>query len=155
MDGLTAKYLHVLGAIVLFGTGLGTAFQMWRANKTGNPGTIAAVAKNVVLADWVFTTPAVVLQPVTGIYLAYLGGWGWETKWLQASAALFVLAGMCWLPVVWLQMRMAQLAETAAQGAEPLPPRYRRYVTIWFWLGWPAFSAVLVILLLMIDKPEI
>ena len=153
MELLAVKYLHVLGAIVIFGTGLGTAFHMWCAHRTGDARVIAAAARSTALADWIFTTPAVVLQPLTGVALAWLYGWPLTTGWLIASVALYLLAGACWLPVVWLQLRMRTLAQAAAETGAPLPAAYRRAARAWFWLGWPAFLAMFAILHLMIARP--
>ena len=153
MDPLAIKYLHVLGAIVIFGTGLGTAFHMWCAHRTGDARVIAAAGRSTVLADWIFTTPAVVLQPLTGVALAWVYGWPLTTGWLIVSVALYLLAGACWLPVVWLQLRMRALAQAAADAGMPLPAAYRRAARVWFWLGWPAFLAMFVILHLMIARP--
>src|SRR5688572_1006143 len=111
---LTLKLVHILSATLLFGTGLGTAFFMWRAHVGGDPRVIASVARNVVLADWWFTTPAVILQPLTGLWMVHLVGWHWTQPWIVAALALYVVAGCAWIPVVWLQMRMQVLAQQAA-----------------------------------------
>jgi len=152
---LFLKTIHVLGAAVLFGTGLGIAFFMWRADRTGDVVTIAATARLVVLADWVFTTPAVIVQPATGLVLAFRAGYGLDEPWLLLSIGLYVLAGACWLPVVWLQMRMKSLAEAARDQGRPLPDAYRQTMCIWFALGWPAFGAVIAIFFLMVFRPAL
>ncbi len=151
---LWIKLAHVISATVLFGTGLGTAFQMWMAHRSGDPRTIAAVAGNVVIADLVFTTPAVIIQPATGIALMRLAGIDPASPWLLAAYALYALAGACWLPVVWLQIRIRDMARDAAAIGRPLPDAYHRCMRAWFWLGWPAFAAVIVIFWLMLAKPE-
>lgn len=153
MDPLWLKYAHVLGAILIFGTGLGTAFHMWNAHLTGRPEVIAAVGRSTVLADWLFTAPSVVLQPVTGALLARAYGWSLLEPWLAWSLGLYALAGACWLPVVWLQIEMRRMAALAQRDGTPLPARYRRFAWSWFALGWPAFIAMFVILHLMIFKP--
>ena len=153
MTFLIVKYVHILGAIVLFGVGLGTAFQMWRAHASGNPQIVSYVGRNVVLADWLFTAPAIILQPITGLILAYQMGLDLGTSWLWLSIALFVFTGMCWLPVLWLQIRMARIAESSVRVRTALPETYYLYARIWFWLGWPAFIAMLAILFLMLYKP--
>jgi uncharacterized membrane protein len=155
MDYLWLKYLHIIGAALLFGTGLGTAFHMWFSHRSGEPRAVAVAGRNTVLADWLFTAPAVVLQPVTGFAMALSAGLPLGSFWILASLALYVLTGACWLPVVWLQIRMAALAREAAATGRELPPAYFRYARCWFWLGWPAFTAVLAIFFLMIFKPEI
>jgi uncharacterized membrane protein len=147
------KWLHILSSTVLFGTGLGSAFYLYFANRSGDPRVIAAVARTVVLADWLFTTPTAILQPLTGAWLVHLAGYPWTAAWIQWSIALYVLAGACWLPVVWLQIRMAQMAEQAVQERSALPARFRRYHTIWTALGWPAFLAFVAIFYLMAAKP--
>jgi uncharacterized membrane protein len=153
-DVLTLKWIHILSAIVLFGTGLGTAFHGLASNLSGDVRAIAVANRNVVLADWLFTTPAVIVQPVTGIWLAVEGGWALTSRWILWSLALYGLAGACWLPVVWLQIKMPHMAEAAVVTGEPLPPQYYRYFWIWFALGWPAFAAMVAIVWLMVFKPD-
>lgn len=147
------ELVHILSSTLLFGTGLGTAFAMWRAHRSNDARVIAAVARGVVLADWIFTTPAVVIQPLTGALLVIRLGYPWSTPWLVAALHLYVLVGACWIPVVWLQARMRDLAQQAADRGEPLPPLYHRYYRRWFALGWPAFAGVVAIFWLMVFKP--
>ena len=113
MDYLTVKWLHILSSTVLFGTGLGSAFYMFFTNRTRDTRAIAVVVRRVVVADWLFTTPTGILQPVTGFYLVHLAGFDWWAPWILGSIALYLLAMFCWLPVVWLQIRMAAMAEAA------------------------------------------
>ncbi|HUL06325.1 MAG TPA: DUF2269 domain-containing protein [Candidatus Acidoferrum sp.] len=147
------KTVHILSAAVLFGTGLGTAWFMWRADLTGEPATIAATARNVVLADWLFTLPAIIVQPLSGLWLVQMTGYSLTEPWLVWSYGLYLLAGACWLPVVWLQIRMRDLAAEAAANHAPLSAHYRRYARLWFVLGWPAFIAVMFTVYLMVAKP--
>lgn len=151
---LALKFLHVVGAAVLFGTGLGIAFFLFMAQRKEAPATIAATLRTVVIADYVFTATAAIAQPVTGFILVYVAGYSLAQTWILASLALYILVGACWLPVVVLQIRMRDLAEQAvAAKARTLPPRYHRLARVWFWLGWPAFLSVLAIFWLMIAKP--
>ena len=151
---LGLKFLHVIGAAVLFGTGLGIAFFFFMADRKEEPASIVATLRTVVIADYIFTATAAVVQPVTGLLLVHLGGYALDQTWIVASLALYVLIGLCWLPVVAIQIRMRDLAEKAVAAREPsLPSRYHRLAQIWFWLGWPAFLSVLVIFWLMIAKP--
>lgn len=113
MDYLTWKTLHILSMVLLFGTGLGSAFYKWMADRSGSVAHIAATNRHVVWADWLFTTPTVIFQPLSGLWMAHLAGWPWASGWIAASLALYALAGACWLPVVWLQIRMRRLAEEA------------------------------------------
>jgi uncharacterized membrane protein len=108
-----------------------------------------------MLADWIFTTPAVILQPITGIGLAYVTGYPMLSGWIVYSLLLYFIAGSCWLPVVWLQIRMCQIAREADRENTSLPALYWRYRNIWFWLGIPAFSALLIVFWLMVTKPAI
>jgi uncharacterized membrane protein len=149
------KYLHVIGAAVLLGTGAGIAFFMLRAHLMGEAAVIAAVARIVVLADFLFTATAVVAQPITGIALAQQAGYSLSESWMVASIALYVLTGVFWIPVVWIQLQMRNLACAAASQGKPLPPRYYRLFRIWFAFGFPAFGAVLAIFWLMISRPSI
>ena len=157
MSGLydLVKTIHILSATVLFGTGLGTAFHMWLAHLNGDPRTVATVARNVVRADFWFTTPAVILQPASGLALIHLSGVDPSTTWLMASYGLYVLIGLCWLPVVWLQIRARDLAAAAAAGGTRLPAEYHRAMRLWFGLGWPAFLGTMAIFWLMVAKPDL
>jgi uncharacterized membrane protein len=150
---LTLKLIHILGSAVLFGTGLGIAFFMWMAHRTRDPAAIAATARVVVIADTVFTATAVVLQPVTGAVMAWMVGYSFYHWWITATVVLYVLVGLCWLPVVWIQIQLRNLAATAARNGTALPDRYHRLFRVWFWLGWPAFAGVIAIFVLMIWKP--
>ena len=149
----TLKLIHVLGAAILFGTGLGIAFFMWMANRTRNPAMIAHTARMVVIADGVFTALAVVIQPITGVLLAVYAGFRLFELWISLTVAIYILVGLCWLPVVWIQVQLRDLAAAAARDNTALPERYHRLYRIWFWLGWPAFAGVLAIFALMIWKP--
>jgi uncharacterized membrane protein len=151
---LALKVLHVVGAAILFGTGLGIAFFQFRANRRESPAAIAATLRTVVIADYLFTATAAVLQPITGLLLVQLRGYELGQTWIALSLALYVLIGLCWLLVVVLQIRMRDLAEAAVAAGEPaLPPRYHALARLWFWLGWPAFLSMLAIFWLMIAKP--
>lgn len=149
-----AKWLHILSSTVLFGTGIGTAFQMVMAIRTRRAETVASVASAVVLADWVFTTPAGLIQPATGLWLIHLTGHPWNAPWLMATYALYVLAFLCWVPVVWLQYRIRDLARAAHAAGAPLPDAAIRLWRIWFALGWPAFTALVAVFWLMVSKPD-
>jgi uncharacterized membrane protein len=137
------RWLHVIGAMVLFGTGAGIAFFMLMAHRSGDARIVAHVAGPVVIADLLFTATAVVAQPVTGILLAARTGWPLDTFWIVASLILYVVTGAFWLPVVWMQKRMRDLARAAAAADAPLPPAYHRLYRLWFWFGFPAFAASL------------
>ncbi len=150
---LALKLLHVIGAAVLFGTGAGIAFFMWMAHRGGEVRVIHATARLVVIADFVFTLPAVVAQPVTGAVLVHLGGHGWDDKWLVWALILYLVTGTCWIPVVFLQIRARDLAAAALASGSALPWDYYRAMRIWFALGWPAFLSVVAIFALMIFKP--
>jgi uncharacterized membrane protein len=149
------KYLHLVGAAVLLGTGAGIAFFQLMAHRGGNVDAIAAVARIVVTADFLFTATAVVLQPITGVVLAGLDGYPLGEGWIVLSIALYLLTGVFWLPVVWMQIRMRDLAAVAARAAQPLPRQYHGLFRIWFAFGFPAFAAVLAIFWLMMTRPTI
>ena len=147
------RWLHVLGAAVLFGTGAGIAFFMVMAHRTRDAALIAHVAGTVVVADTVFTATAVVLQPVTGALLAWQVGWSLTEGWILLSLALYIVTGLFWLPVVAIQIRLRNLARAAAATGAPLPGAYHRLYRIWFACGFPAFLAVLAIFWLMLTRP--
>jgi uncharacterized membrane protein len=142
---------------VLFGTGLGIAFFMLMAHRTGDAAAIAHTARVVVIADALFTATAVLVQPVTGWAMALLVGYSTYHpyhRWFWLTLVLYVAVGLCWLPVVFIQLRMRDLAAAAVRERTALPARYHAYFRAWFWLGWPAFAGVLAIFALMIWKPH-
>lgn len=147
------KVAHVAGAAVLLGCGAGIAFFMLMAHRTRDPALIAHTAGIVVLADTLFTASAVILQPITGGALAHQAGYPLFTGWIGLSLILYVFTGLCWLPVVWIQIRLRDLASHAASTGAPLPDRYFRLFRLWFVLGFPAFAAVLGLIWLMVTKP--
>jgi uncharacterized membrane protein len=155
MTYFVLKLVHIIGAAVLLGTGAGIAFFMLMAHRTGDTRTVAAVARIVVIADYVFTATAVVVQPITGVLLARQVGYPLTSGWIMLSVALYLWTGAWWLPVVWMQDRMKRLAAAAAVAGEPLPRAYYRLFRLWFAFGFPAFAAVLAIFWLMITRPQI
>jgi uncharacterized membrane protein len=148
------KYLHVIGAIVILGTGAGIAFFMLMAHRSGDASFIARTAATVVVADVLFTLTAVILQPVTGGLLMMLSQASFAERWLSASLVLYALTGLFWIPVIFMQIEMRDLASVAAATRQPLPPRYFALFRRWFWFGIPGFGSVMIILWLMIAKPE-
>lgn len=154
MDYLWVKWLHILSSAVLFGTGLGIAFFMWTAHRRGDARAIAETARNVVIADALFTAPAVIVQLLSGLWLTQRLGIPFSALWIKYALILFVLVGVCWLPVLWLQLRARNLARGAVLNGTPLTEQYRRVMRWWFWLGWPAFLSVMLIFWLMVMKPS-
>jgi uncharacterized membrane protein len=147
------KTLHVISSTILFGTGIGIAFFMLRSHFTDNIHEKFYAARNTVLADYLFTLPAVIIQPATGFWLIWQGGHGWLDFWLVITYAIYIIAGLCWLPVVWIQIQLkTMLADCVANGTE-LPPRYHKLFKIWFLLGWPAFIGLIIVFFLMVMKP--
>lgn len=149
------RWLHVIGATVLLGTGAGIAFFMLMAHRTNDARIVAHTAAVVVKADFLFTATAVIAQPVTGLALAHLVGWPVLSGWVALSLALYVFTGLCWLPVVAIQLRLRDLARAAAERGEALPAEYHALFRRWFALGFPAFAAVLAIVWLMVAKPSL
>jgi uncharacterized membrane protein len=150
---LLVKWAHILSSMLLLGTGFGSAYFMFFANRSRNVAAQAVVARLVVRADWWFTTPTVIIQPATGLWLAQTAGIPLSTPWLATSLVLFVLAGLCWIPVVWLQLRMLAIAGESASSGLELPKVYWQYARWWEKLGYPAFAAMLVVSYLMVVKP--
>ena len=149
------KYLHVLGAIVILGTGTGIAFFMLMAHRTGDANFIARTAATVVAADMLFTASAVIIQPLTGAALMLLTSTAASERWLDVAVGLYVVAGLFWIPVVFMQIEMRDLARHAAANGEALPPRYHMLFRRWFLFGIPGFGSVMAILWLMIAKPAL
>lgn len=147
------KWVHILSSVLLVGTGFGSAFYLYFVHRTRNVQAIAVVARLVVRADFWFTTPAVFMQPISGLAMVWMAGFSLSHTWLAWTIALYALAGACWLPVVGLQMSMSKMAILAARNNVALPAEYWRYARYWEWLGYPAFLAMLAIYGLMIFKP--
>lgn len=149
---LLLKLIHIISATVLAGTGTGTAFFMFMANRSKDIATIAVTAKHVVIADWIFTAPAVIVQFVTGVLLMKRLGYSFASEWFFTVLALFIFVGICWLPVVYIQYKLRDTAQQALQTGL-LGKNFKKLIRIWTLLGIPAFSAVLVIFWLMVYKP--
>ena len=147
------KWIHVVSSTILFGTGIGSAYYMLAASLRREPRVVYAVVRNVVVADWLFTTPTVILQPLTGIWLVHLAGFPWTSAWIVWSIVLYFVAGACWLPVVWMQIGMREMARIAVEQETALPERYFRYLRVWIALGIPAFFALVTVFYLMVAKP--
>ena len=150
---LDVKLIHILSSTILFGTGLGTACNLYFAHKTRDVYLIAKTARYVVLVDWIFTGTSGVIQPLTGFWMVYLNGYSFTTLWVMGSIIGYLIAGMCWLPVVFLQIKMRDLAEAANSTKTALPDMYYHYYRLWFWLGWPAFISLIIVFYLMTNKP--
>ncbi len=154
MEYLIAKWLHILSSTLLFGTGIGSAFYMLFTSLKRDAQSVASVVRLVVIADWLFTSTTMVFQPLSGLYLMHLAGIPLGTPWIAWSFALYFIAGACWLPVVWLQIRMRRIAEQAVARNEALPPRYFAHLKVWVALGFPAFFALVAVFWLMVAKPS-
>lgn len=154
MTYLLIKWAHILSSTLLFGTGLGSAWYMYFASRTRDPRVIVPMVKYVVLADWVITTPTAIIQPLTGFYLAHLAGFPLTSRWILWTIGLYLLAGAAWLPVVWMQLRMCDLAVSALSASAPLPPLYFKYLRAWTALGVVAFLALSIVFYLMVVKPQ-
>ena len=153
MDYVTVKWLHILSSTFLFGTGIGSAFYLLFASLSRDVRAIAVVSRHVVLADWLFTTPTIVIQPLTGFYLMHLAGFPMSSSWIVWSLVLYAVGVACWLPVVWLQIRMSQIAREAMEKNAAWWAAYWRYMRIWVSLGVPAFFAFVAVFYLMVAKP--
>lgn len=153
MDYLAVKWLHIMSATFMFGTGFGTAFYMFFVNRSRNVQAIAVVTRWVARADWWFTTPSVIIQPLSGFWMIHVAGYPLQSPWIVWSLALYALAGACWLPVVWLQLKMRDMANAAMREGQELPSRFWRYEQLWTVLGFPAFGGLVVVYWLMVHKP--
>ncbi|RJF95034.1 DUF2269 family protein [Noviherbaspirillum saxi] len=153
MEYIILKWLHILSSTFLFGTGVGSAFYLLFATLTRDVRAIAVVSRIVVLADWLFTSTTIIIQPLTGYLLMRIAGFPMSARWIAWSVGLYVIAVACWIPVLWLQTRLKQLSREAADAGTPLPDAYWRYFRYWVLLGIPAFCAFLAIFYLMVAKP--
>jgi len=144
------KLIHIISATILVGTGFGTAFFLFMAVRSDSRETIRITSRHVILADWLFTAPSVIIQPVTGGFLMQTLGLSFSSTWFVLVVVLYVLAGACWIPVLWIQYRLRKLSET-----DSLTPEFHRLMRVWIGLGIPAFLAMLVLYYLMVFKPYI
>lgn len=154
MDYLLVKLIHIISATILFGTGIGSAFYMFMANRKKDIKAMAFVVKTVVIADWIFTSPAVIIQLLSGLYMVHLAGYDLSWAWLKWGLILYFFAGICWLPVVYFQIRMEKMLDKAIKENAPIPDLYWRFDFWWILLGSLAFPAVMVIFYLMVMKPN-
>ncbi len=152
MGYLILKWIHILSATILFGTGIGSAFYLFAANRRKSVSDIYFATRHVVIADWAFTTPAVIIQLFTGIAMVHMAGFSYTDFWVLWGLILYAFAGVCWLPVVWMQIKMRDMAKLAVETGQPLPARYWRMDRWWIILGGLAFPAVIVVFYLMVFK---
>ncbi len=150
---LIIKTVHIISSTILFGTGIGIAFFMWWTNKKGDLAAKVFVAKTTVLADFIFTLPIVIIQPITGIILIKMVGYDYISLWLVLTYIGYVIAGICWLSVVFIQIKLRSLVIEALENNKELSEEYYRLFKLWFYLGWPAFISLIVIFFLMVFKP--
>lgn len=149
---LFLKLIHILSAVVVAGTGAGIAFFMFMASRSSNVAAIAVTARHVVLADWIFTAPAVLLQFVTGVLLMMKLGYSFTSTWFFLVISLFIFIGICWVPVILIQYKLKKLADASLiTGA--LDPSFKKMMRLWTALGVPAFASILLIFWLMVFKP--
>jgi len=147
------KTVHIISATVLFGTGLGIAFFFLCAQKNKNLAVRLFAANTTVIADFIFTLPAIIIQPVTGIWLVTNSGYHLDETWLKVTYALYVIAGLCWIPVVWIQIKLRDMLRISVASGKALPRRYDKLFRTWFLLGLPAFGGLIVVFFLMVLKP--
>ena len=148
------KTIHIISSTILFGTGIGIAFFMWWANKTGDLPAKIFAARTTVIADLIFTTPAVIVQPISGLILIDLIGYDYLDLWLVITYILYIFAVICWLPVVWIQIRLRNILIESINDKKDLPYEYYKLFKIWFYLGWPALTSFISIFFLMVFKPS-
>ena len=152
---LILKWIHILSSVVLVGVGFGSAFYLFFTNRTRNVGAIAEVSRLVVRADFWFTCPTIIIQPLSGFALATMLDYPLSLSWLLVTYALFLFAGVMWLPVVWIQIKMAEMAKRSYESNMDLPELYWRYSSVWTLLGGLAFPAMITIFGLMVFKPDL
>ena len=150
---LTIKTIHIISSAVLFGTGAGIAFFMYRSRFTENMDKKFYAIQNTVLADYLFTLPAVIIQPLSGFWLISQGGYNWTELWLVITYVLYIIVGLCWLPVVWIQIQRKYMLADSIDRRVALPDRFQRLFKIWLNLGFPAFIGLIIVFFLMVFKP--
>jgi uncharacterized membrane protein len=153
MEYLIIKWIHIVSSTILFGTGIGSAFYMFIANRRKNISDIYFATRHVVIADWIFTTPSIIIQLITGLWMMHLAGYNLTDTWIKWGLILYFFAGACWLPVVWMQIKMRDMAKSSLETGKPLPERYWQMDKWWICLGLLAFPAIIIVFYLMVMKP--
>jgi uncharacterized membrane protein len=154
MSYLILKYIHIISSTILFGTGIGSAFYMFMANLRKDIAVIYFATRHVVIADFIFTMPSVIIQLISGTMLIKAAGYEYSDAWIMWAYILYFFAALCWLPVVWMQIKMRNMAKNALDNNKNLPDDYWKMYTIWIILGYLAFPAIMIIFYLMVFKPE-
>lgn len=155
MDYFWLKWIHILSSTVLFGTGIGSAFYMFMANRRKDIYGMYFATRHVVIADWLFTTPSIIIQLITGLLLTHSAGYELSEGWVLWALVLYVFAGLCWLPVVWIQIKMRDMAKDAYETSNDVPQNYWLMDKTWIALGGLAFPAIIIVFYLMVFKPDI
>jgi len=146
------KTVHVTCAFLFLGTGLGSAFYKYRADRSDDLRVVAWCQRQVVLADWLFTVPSGVLLPITGGALVWVSGLSWTAPWIVAGFIGYAIAGVCWLPAAYFQLQMRKMAEAALRDGTELPARFHAQARAWTWLGIPSFLAAAITVVMMVSK---
>jgi uncharacterized membrane protein len=152
MDYHTLIFLHIISAILLLGVGGGSAFYKFMADRSNNLEVIAHTNKMVVLADWLFTTPSAILQPLTGVWLMSMLDISIWTPWLFWSIVLYYFAGILWLVAVYLQIQMKRMALEAQENNRALGKKYDKLVAYWIILGIFSFLSMGAVFSFMVFK---
>lgn len=150
---LWLKYIHILSSTILFGTGIGTASVMLYGYFLSDLRVKAAIYNYVVKVDWLFTGVTGFLQLVTGLWMVHIAHFPFATLWITGGLIGYSFTAVCWFIVVYLQIKIRNIAISALDTQTPLPPRYSIYFKWWFTLGWPAFISLLLVFYFMIMKP--
>ena len=146
--------LHILSAVWLMGHLVSSAFWKARADRTGNPQTIATTAQALVRSDFTFTLPGIVVLLGTGIWMAGLTGWDrFQELWLGTSFVLVIVMVIIWLAVLLPQQRrMARFAAETLEGVDQ-GANYQRASKLWSMAGGIMTLIPVLVLFLMVFKP--
>ncbi|MDQ0115862.1 DUF2269 family protein [Paenibacillus harenae] len=145
--------LHLLGVLLMAGNIITAAFWKIRADLAGNPIVIHQAAKNVMIADYAFTIPGLVMIIVSGGAMASESGVTWTgINWLTLSLILLSVTGIIWLAIlIPLQRKMIR---SSADGIKTgtISAEYRRASRQWAIYGVAATLLPIIILYLMVMK---
>jgi uncharacterized membrane protein len=154
MEIQIATTAHILSAFLLCGTGFGVALRRVAGQVPRQMHVMLVSHSHFVELDWLFTLPALVLQPLSGFWLAEIAGVSLTAPWMVVSFALYGVTLCCGLAALWLRNAMYDVAAPALRDGGELPARYHRLFRAWNALGWPAFAATLAITVLMVVRPD-
>lgn len=143
-------FIHVVSAVIFIGNIVTVAFWKLKAEFSRDPAHIHRTAKNIMVADYIFTIPSNIGLLISGFLLAFQSSYPLtEINWLTLSLTLFIVTGILWVVCLLpLQRKMIHYSQGNWDEAN-----YKKVSRTWDALGTLATLIPLFILYLMVMKP--